>query len=157
MNEKLNEWVRNGWLIEHKTSRQEISELLAVADRDIKDASIEDLSLDAQFSIAYSAIVQCSKVVLAVSGYRVTRESAHYRSIQALAIILDISSDTIKKLNEFRKKRNIVEYDRIGSTTKKEVVEILTLAKEIKEQTKEWIRKKSPELLKHQNYRNHKR
>ena len=150
MNEKLSEWVKNGWLTEHQTSRQEISELLAIAARDINDASIEDLSLDAQFSIAYSAIVQYAKVVLAVSGYRVTRESAHYRSIQALAIILDISSDTLRKLNEFRKKRNIVEYDRIGATTKKEVAEIIALAKEIKEQTRGWVSKKNPELMKSQ-------
>jgi hypothetical protein len=146
MNEKLSEWVKNGWLTEHKTSRQEISELLAVAERDIKDASITDLSHDPQFSIAYSAIVQYAKVVLAVSGFRVTRESAHYRSVQALAVILDIGSDTLRKLNEFSKKRNIVEYDRVGATTKKEVAEIIALTKEIKEQTKEWLKKKNPAL-----------
>jgi hypothetical protein len=33
----LKNWLDNGWLIEHATNSQEISDLLQVADRDLKD------------------------------------------------------------------------------------------------------------------------
>ncbi len=33
----MEDWLRNGWLVEHRTSREEIGELLAVADRDVID------------------------------------------------------------------------------------------------------------------------
>lgn len=31
----LPEWLRNGWLVAHKTSPGEITELLSLADRDL--------------------------------------------------------------------------------------------------------------------------
>jgi len=147
MSNTLKDWQKNGWLIEHITSPQEINALLAVADRDIQDAEVDELSLDARLSIAYSAIVQCAKIGLAVFGYRVARDSAHYYSIQSLAITLNVSRDATRQLNEFRKKRNIIEYDRIGTTTKKEIIEVLNLAKEIRKKTEERIKEINPKLL----------
>jgi hypothetical protein len=34
----LKQWSANGWLKTHKTSKQEIGNLLAIVERDIKDA-----------------------------------------------------------------------------------------------------------------------
>ena len=31
----LEDWLKNGWLVEHQTSRQEMVDLLAMADRDL--------------------------------------------------------------------------------------------------------------------------
>ena len=36
MKVSLQDWLKFGWLKEHKTSRQEIADLLAVADRDLE-------------------------------------------------------------------------------------------------------------------------
>ncbi len=33
----LTDWLNNGWLVEHKTSPQEIADLFGVADRDLTD------------------------------------------------------------------------------------------------------------------------
>jgi len=33
----LTEWQKSGWLIDHKTSRQEIQHLFRLADRDLLD------------------------------------------------------------------------------------------------------------------------
>ena len=48
----LMNWRDNGWLAEHKTSTQEISDLLSVADRDLADCESPGLSPDWQLSIA---------------------------------------------------------------------------------------------------------
>ncbi len=34
----LVDWLNNGWLVEHKTSPQEIADLFGVADRDLADS-----------------------------------------------------------------------------------------------------------------------
>lgn len=35
MSSSLTDWQENGWLREHRTSREEIADLLALADRDL--------------------------------------------------------------------------------------------------------------------------
>ena len=42
----LKNWVDNGWLHSHKSSRQEIQNLLEIVDRDIKDSRQKGLSAD---------------------------------------------------------------------------------------------------------------
>jgi hypothetical protein len=42
----LAEWERNGWLTPHHTSPQEISELLAIVQRDLQDSRARDVSAD---------------------------------------------------------------------------------------------------------------
>ena len=56
----LEQWARNGWLRPHKTSAREISDLLAIVDRDLKDAATGDISTDWKFGIAYNAAPQAS-------------------------------------------------------------------------------------------------
>ena len=50
----LKQWSDNGWLGTHRTSRQEISNLLAIVARDITDASQGEISADWSFGIAYN-------------------------------------------------------------------------------------------------------
>lgn len=45
----LQQWHDNGWLREHHTDLQELSNLLAIADRDIADAATAELSNDWKF------------------------------------------------------------------------------------------------------------
>jgi hypothetical protein len=39
----LKNWLINGWLVEHKTTSQEIEDLLELSERDIKDCQISEL------------------------------------------------------------------------------------------------------------------
>jgi len=69
----LADWLKNGWLIEHETSRQEVSYILQLIDRDLQDCQKTNLSADWRFNIAYNAALQCANLALAVSGYRAGR------------------------------------------------------------------------------------
>ena len=40
------EWVKNGWLVAHKSSQQEIANLLGIVARDLKDSQAKDVSDD---------------------------------------------------------------------------------------------------------------
>ena len=63
----LNDWLKNGWLIEHKTSPQEIEDLFRIVDRDLKDCEVTSLSPDWKFNIAYNAALQCAKAALMIN------------------------------------------------------------------------------------------
>ena len=47
----LSQWAENGWLKSHKTSSEEVKNLLAVVERELSDAE-KDISSDAKFSHA---------------------------------------------------------------------------------------------------------
>jgi hypothetical protein len=128
----LKEWLRNAWLIEHKASPQEIRHLLRLADRDLTDCRNESLSIDWRFNIAYNAALQCATAALAAAGYRAAKEAHHYRVIQSLRYTLRSDEKLILKLDAFRKKRNISEYDHAGSVTKVELRDMIDLATDLR-------------------------
>lgn len=47
----LADWAKNGWLRPHKTSKEEIANLLEIVERDLKDASAKGLSDDWKFEL----------------------------------------------------------------------------------------------------------
>jgi len=51
MKTSLQDWLKNGWLNEHKTSRQEIAGLFGVADRDIAACRTPGLVNDWRFNL----------------------------------------------------------------------------------------------------------
>ncbi|NLE39477.1 MAG: hypothetical protein GX621_15755 [Pirellulaceae bacterium] len=53
-------WAASGWLSAHRPTREEIANLLAIADRDLDDCRREGLSADWQFAIAYNALLQAA-------------------------------------------------------------------------------------------------
>ena len=143
----LKEWSRNRWLIEHKTNRQEINDLLSIADRDIADCQISTLSPDWRLNIAYNSALQSATAALAASGYHASREMHHYRVIQSLAHTIEVDNAFIALLEKFRKKRNIGEYDRAGAISVQEAIEMLNMAKALRKQVEEWLRVHHPNLI----------
>jgi hypothetical protein len=71
----LNDWLKAQWVKEHKSSRQEIANLLGVADRDLKDCEAKGLSDDGRLAIAYNAALQCAVAALMASGYQPSRDA----------------------------------------------------------------------------------
>ena len=51
----LKDWQLNGWLTAYTTSPQEMADLLAVADRDLRDCMASGLSADWRLNIAYNS------------------------------------------------------------------------------------------------------
>ena len=125
----LKNWLANGWLIEHKTSPQEITGLLEVADRDLKDCRSPGLSSDWQLNIAYNAALQAATAALAAAGYRASREAHHYRVIQSIAYTIGAEPNLVNQFDQFRKKRNISGYELSGAISQQEANEMISLAK----------------------------
>ena len=95
----LQEWQLNGWLVPHKTSVREIMDLLALADRDLKDCHSTGLSADWSLNIAYNAALQSATAALAAAVYRATRDSHHFRIIQSLSFTIDAPFSVITQFD----------------------------------------------------------
>ena len=143
----LEQWANNGWLRSHKTSAREIADLLAIVDRDLKDAE-GDISADWQFGIAYNAALKLCTILLHASGYRPEKSLAHYRTLAALPLILgERHKDDANYLDTCRTKRNTAEYDRAGVTTEEDAGELIGFVRELRAEVIDWLRKNHPKLL----------
>jgi hypothetical protein len=143
----LQSWLLNDWLKPHKTSRNEVSDLFALIERDLADCQAAGLSADWRLNIAYNAALQAATIALAASGYRASRESHHYRIIQSLAHTIDAPATLIAQFDQFRKKRNLSGYERAGAASDQEAKEMFFLAKKIRDEVAAWLRKTHPELM----------
>lgn len=128
----LKDWLKNGWLIEHRTSPQEIKDLLSVVDRDLADSRASGLSPDGRLNISYNAALQAAHAALAACGYRSSRDAHHYRVIQSLAYTIEADAMLIIQFDKFRKKRNIGGYERAGLVSDQEAGEMFSLAKRLR-------------------------
>lgn len=112
----LQDWERNGWLRRHHSSTQEIRDLLGIVSRDLRDARSVGLSPDWRFGIAYNAALKLCAVLLYAEGFRPAHDSAHCRTLAALPLVLGhIHNDDADYLETCRRRRNTVEYDRVGA------------------------------------------
>ena len=143
----LKDWLDNGWLKSHQTDSQEIANLLAIVERDLADASLNDLSVDWQFGIAYNAALKLCNVMLYVHGYRPENALAHYRAIMALKEIEETNWEQYSVyLNACRMRRNTLEYDRVDSISKDDADELITFTRMFYAEVKNYLVKHFPTL-----------
>ena len=143
----LKQWAENGWLKPHKTSAKEISDLLRIVERDLQDAT-GSISADWKFGIAYNAALKLCTILLYASGYKPERTLQHYRTIQALPLILgNTYKEDAKYLDTCRNKRNIAEYDYVGIASGDDVHELIEFVKELREKIMRWLKENHPQLV----------
>jgi len=144
----LKQWADNGWLRPHRTSPEEIDNLLSIVDRDLADAQEEGISADWRFGIAYNAALKLCTILLYASGYRAERTLQHYRTIQAMPLILGKERERdVKYLDTCRMKRNVMEYDYVGGATENDANELVGFAADLREEVLIWIKHNHPQLL----------
>jgi hypothetical protein len=140
-------WLENRWLVQHQATRAEIASLLALIDRDLNDARVASISPDWRLAIAYNSALQCAVAALAASGYRPGKGgSHHYYAIESLRFTLEYDEAIIDTLDAFRKKRNVADYERAGTTTDTEVQELIDLASQMRQDLLDWLASKHPDL-----------
>jgi hypothetical protein len=144
----LGDWRRNSWLVEHRTSPEEIAALVAIVERDLANAKVAGLSEDWKFNIAYNAALQAATAALAAAGFRAAREQHHYRTIQSIALTIGWSTAKVEKFDRLRKKRNIIGYETAGVVSEGEAREMHELAVTLRDDVLAWLGKHHRKLLK---------
>lgn len=143
----LETWHKFGWLKPHRTDEQELANLLAIADRDIVDATSTDLSNDWRFGIAYNAALKLCTMLLYDAGYMPEKALAHYRTLLSIEFTLGADrKDDAAYLDSCRAKRNHVEYDYVDGASESEAEELLEFAKELRQEVVDRLRAKYPNL-----------
>ena len=143
----LKQWMDNGWLRPYKTSVREIENLFMIIDRDLKDAE-GSISDDWRFGIAYNAALKLCTILLYSEGFKAEKTLQHYRTIQALPLILGKErKGDAEYLDSCRAKRNIVEYDYVGGVTGHDADELIEFVKDLKADVLDWLNKNHPELV----------
>lgn len=143
----LLQWFENGWVVRHQSSSQEIANLLAIVDRDLRDVQGK-ISADWRFGIAYNAALKLCTIMLYAEGYKPEKALQHYRALQSLTIILgpERKADA-DYLNACRTKRNTVEYDYAGCATQADADELIEFSEELKKAVLAWLKKNHPDLI----------
>jgi hypothetical protein len=143
----LQDWLNEGHLKIHQTGRSEISQLLAVFERDLADTRVKAVSTDRRLATAYSAGLVLCVAALAASGFQAANTGHQYWTIQSLAFTLQTDAKSIDRFNKFRQKCNISDYEKIGMASERDVTEMLTLAHKIRFDLGEWLSKNHPDLI----------
>lgn len=144
----LRKLLADGGLRRHRTSAQEIRDLLRVVDRDLADASVRRISSDRRFITAYNAALTLATMVLHAAGYRAVGAGHHWTTIQALGHILGPEARArTNYLNSCRMRRNTADYDRAGTISETEADQILTEAEAFRADVLAWLHANHPDLL----------
>ena len=143
----LQDWHKFGWLKPHKTSFLELSNLLAIADRDIADAESVALSADWRFGIAYNAALKLCTMMLYDAGFMPEKNLAHYRTLLSLQYTLgEHRKADAEYLDACRIKRNHVEYDYVNGASETEAQELVDFARELRAEVVDMLKVRYPDL-----------
>lgn len=143
----LEDWASAGRLRRQPTSKNEVRNLLAIADRDLETWELSGMPADTKLGLAYNAALQAANAALRATGYRASGSGHHYRVIQSLTHTIGLEEESITLFDTFRKKRNISNYEMAGAVSESEAEEVYHLAKEIRVKVEGWLREKYPELM----------
>lgn len=145
----LDDLLANGRLKRHRPSAAETRDLLAVADRHLRDASLSELSDDGSFTAAYGAVLALATIVIGASGYRVGRVPGHHRlTIDLLPVLVGAQERArARYFDACRRKRNQADYERAGAATTAEVEALIEAAVEFRQDVLVWLESDHPLLL----------
>lgn len=145
----LQQWLANSWIRSLEPSRQEISNLLRIAEREIADASLEKISADGRFDHAYNAVRTLGEAALHASGYTVPRDARkHERTIESLKLTLD--AEWVEEADYFdqcRRRRHQSLYERSGLTQARDADDLRRRAERLLTAVREWLQREHPQLM----------
>ena len=145
----LQQWLDNSWITAVEPTARDVSNLLAVATREIADGSLDGMSPDGRFDHAYDAVRALCEVALHASGYVIPKGGRkHERLIESLKFTLDEQwTSEVDFLDRCRRLRHQAIYDRTGVVQQTDADDLLELAKRLDEAIRQWLQQHHPDLL----------
>lgn len=138
----IDKFINSGILVRQDSSKNEITDLLKIVERDLEDSAQIEISDDWQFGIAYNAALKLANVLVRASGYRVKGQGHHMNTFAMIPLILGVhKKDDRDYLDACRRKRNIVEYDCVGGATAEDVKELREFVLEFQKEVLAWLSK----------------
>ena len=113
---------------------QEFAGMVRAAETRLKDVVISELSVDSQFSLAYSAAYALSLAALRWHGYR---SESRYLVFQCLQHTLGLNRAKWRVLDQCHNQRNLAEYEGHLDINPQLLKELITLTQELLHLVKE--------------------
>ncbi len=105
-----------------ETSPDEIQRLLAVVDRDLRQADATGLELDGAYSFLYNVALQLATMVLRLDGLRVGATAHHKETFRAVRDLVPVElASTVACFERARRKRNALTYEQAGLIAESDV------------------------------------
>jgi uncharacterized protein (UPF0332 family) len=144
----LNKLEQQGKLKKQDTKIDYLNSTLHAAYRNFQAAASNlDSFEEVTFKLAYDGLLQISRVVLLLNGYRPDGGQQHKTTFEVAELILGKDfSNLVNRINIYRIKRNNCIYDPKGLITKTEAENILKTAKEYWHKVKKYLKKENPQL-----------
>jgi len=120
-----------------------------LADRNLADAGIRELSAEGRFQFAYNAALAMATAALHAAGYRTNSNvpGHHALTVESLQHTIGVDAALVRKLDAFRRKRNRASYDAPAAVSAKETADMLALAAQLRHDAEAWIRAKHAALI----------
>jgi len=136
----LENWLNSHLIEKYKSSSEEIRELLAVADTEIKDFQVSVLSKSTRYMLAFHVVLRLSMIALYGLGYRITdRNKHHYLAIASLEFTTGSDKKEIRYFDKARQKRHGSVYDTGDEITETELEELMEKVIKLREKTGIWL------------------
>lgn len=117
----------------------------SVIDRDLADITLDDLSTDRRFPIAYNAVLQLATMVIACAGYRIVGSGHHRTTFESLPLAMGSEFTSLARYFDLcRRKRNVVDYDLASTVSETETIELIEKANEFRRIVEIWIGENHP-------------
>jgi uncharacterized protein (UPF0332 family) len=144
----LDKLLREGKLKRQPTGSQYLSHLLEAAKRNYDAAVLlKGKANEAAFKLVYDALLQISRAVLLLNGYRPDDGEQHKTALSAAGKLLGEEFDlVIARIQKFRIKRNDCLYDPRGFISQAETEAIFKTAREFWSEVRKYLYKKNPQL-----------
>lgn len=131
----------------HEPTRRELDDLRAAIERNLRDASISQLSTDNRFGLAYEGALLLAKMAVSCAGYRVKGPGAHRTMFEAVEAAMGTEvSDSALYFDRCRRKRNDLSYDAAGIISETEAGELLEEVGRFRTSVESWVSEHFPEF-----------
>jgi len=139
---------REGKLRRQKADADYLNALLDAAGRNFEAALVVRGKVDeAAFKLFYDGLLQISRVVVLLHGYRPDDGEQHKTTFLAAGEILGSEyEDLIRRMQKLRVKRNICVYEPKGLIGKSETEAIYKTAKKFWSMVRAYLEKENPQL-----------
>ncbi len=140
--------VHEGKLKQQKADLDYLNDMLDAARRNFEAAKfVQDKVGEAAFKLFYDGLLQVSRVVTLLKGYRPDDGEQHKTTFLAAGEILGPEyEEFINKIQKFRIKRNGCIYDPRGLIGRREAEAIHKTAKEFWAKVRSYLEKENPQL-----------
>ncbi len=136
-----------GKLEKKPANQDEITKLLLMVERDLKDSVVKAISADRRFATAYNAALQLSTIIIRLNGYRTKGAGHHYSTFLVLKELLGEDFEEITDyFDACRAKRNITDYVSVNVVSESDVEELIDEINKFKKTVIIKAKEKFPEL-----------